>query len=92
MKIITKRDEEKKNFSTFETVLFVLLALLAGFSMGELLDKKLSNIDPQKTSNLIANNKEEDPYLDEFIENYNYILDNYYKEIDKHIHPVVEPL
>lgn len=83
MKIITKRDEEKKNFSTFETVLFVLLALLAGFSMGELLDKKLSNIDAQKTSNLIANNKEEDPYLDEFIENYNYILDNYYKEIDK---------
>lgn len=66
--------QEKKQFSTRETVLLVMAALLIGLSIGSMLDdnnKKISRL------NVFDSN------LNEFIKNYNYVLDNYYKNVDK---------
>ena len=64
----------KKIFSTSETILLVMVSLLIGLSIGILI-----NTDKVKNIKLT----EEDEHLNEFIKNYNYILDNYYMEIDK---------
>ena len=64
----------EKVFSTSETVLLVILSLLIGLSIGYLYN------------NTMPNNKKElenDKYIQEFAKNYNYILENYYKEVDK---------
>lgn len=63
-----------KNFSTYEVILLVLMSLLIGLSIGGLLDKK----------NIITKEKiTGDEHLKEFVENYEYIINNYYEEIDR---------
>ena len=64
----------KKIFSTSETVVLVFAALLVGLSIGLLYNKK--NIVNTKV-------EKNDQYLNEFIKNYNYVVDNYYEEVDK---------
>lgn len=64
----------KKVFSTRETILLVIMALVIGLSIGLLFNKS-------KTINKEVSNTDEN--LNEFIKNYNYILNNYYDEIDK---------
>ena len=64
----------KKIFSTRETILLVIMALVIGLSIGLLFNK--SKIINKEISNTDEN-------LNEFIKNYNYILNNYYDEIDK---------
>lgn len=64
----------KKIFSTRETILLVITALVIGLSIGLLFNK--SKIINKEISNTDEN-------LNEFIKNYNYILNNYYDEIDK---------
>lgn len=68
------KKNNKKIFSTAETIILVIISLLVGLSIGSLYNSKH-----------IMNNKSgvEDKYLEEFIKNYKYILDNYYEEIDK---------
>lgn len=63
----------KKIFSTSETILLVIVSLLIGLSIGFLFNNKAVSTSP--TIN--------DKYLNEFIKNYKYIIDNYYEEIDK---------
>ncbi len=63
-----------KNFSTSEMILLVILSLLIGLSIGVLLNK--TNII---TKERVINDK----YVQEFAKNYEYILNNYYDEIDK---------
>lgn len=74
----TKSKKEKKAtkniFSTPETITLVIIALLIGLTIGRLLNK------PNIITSLSISNNE---YLTEFIENYEYILDNYYEEIDE---------
>lgn len=66
--------EKVKNFSTSETIVLVVVSLLVGISIGLLYNRnKISTPAEAKT----------DEYLEEFIRNYEYILDNYYEEIDK---------
>ncbi len=67
-------DPEKRKFTTSETILLVVMALIIGLSIGGLLSK--TNIITKKS--VIS-----DENLKEFVENYNYILNNYYEEIDK---------
>lgn len=70
-----KKDKNPKNiFSIPETITLVIIALIIGLTIGRLLNKP--NII---TSRSISSDK----YLTEFIENYEYVLDNYYEEIDK---------
>ena len=64
----------KKIFSTSETILLVIMSLLIGLSIGLLINKNKS-----KEQEVVF----DDPYLNEFIENYDYILNNYYEDVDK---------
>lgn len=64
----------RKVFSTKETILLVLMSLLIGVLIGSLFnDGKI----------IVQENKSADKHLNEFINNYNYILNNYYEKIDK---------
>lgn len=67
-------DPDKRKFTASETILLVVMTLIIGILLGSLLGK--NNIVTKKT--ILT-----DENLVEFVENYNYILDNYYKEIDK---------
>lgn len=66
-------NKQKNIFSTSEVVFFVILSLLIGLMIGNLLNK---------TKSIVGKNTD-DEYLNEFIENYNYIINNYYEEVDK---------
>jgi len=66
--------KEKKYFSTSETILLVLTTLIIGFSIGILVNKA----DIETKENIIK-----DKYLKEFVENYEFILNNYYEDVDK---------
>lgn len=66
--------QERKIFSTAETILLVIMSSLIGLSIG-LLFKQNNMADSKET--------ETDKNLKEFIKNYNYIIDNYYEEVDK---------
>lgn len=66
--------QERKIFSTAETILLVIMSLLIGLSIGLLF--RQNNMSNSKET-------ETDKNLKEFIKNYNYIIDNYYEEVDK---------
>lgn len=66
--------KDRKNFSTSETILLVIMALLIGFSIGGLLNRSIIQT-PERTIS--------DEYLKEFIDNYEFILNNYYESVDK---------
>lgn len=70
----TELNNKKNNFSTAETILLVIISLIIGLSIGGLL-----NISKGPTEK----NGVSDKYLQEFINNYEFILNNYYEEIDK---------
>ena len=67
-------DPEKRKFTTSETVLLVVMSLIIGLSIGGLLSK--TNIITKKT--VISNQN-----LQELVENYEYILNNYYDDINE---------
>ena len=70
-----KKDKKSKEiFTTKEVIFLVLISLIVGFFSGTIVSKN-------KT--IIYGNQINDKYLKEFVQNYQYILDNYYKEIDK---------
>ncbi|MBE6139471.1 MAG: S41 family peptidase [Firmicutes bacterium] len=69
-----KGEESKKIFTTSETILLVIFSLIIGISIGFLFNK--GKIITQSTIN-------KDEHLNEFVKNYNYILENYYKDIDQ---------
>ena len=71
---INDKTNSKRIFSTSETVILVIISLLVGLSIGFLNNKKTITINNKSIN---------DRYLQEFIKNYNFILDNYYEEIDK---------
>lgn len=66
--------DNKKVFSTAEVILLVMIVLVIGFTLGSILTKP----------NVISgNNTTNDEYLNEFIENYEYVINNYYEDIDR---------
>ena len=65
--------EQSKKFSTSETIILVIMSLLIGFVWGDILT----------SSNSKNYNKSNDKYLQELIDNYEYVIDNYYEEINK---------
>lgn len=74
LKIKINSDPDKRKFTASETILLVAMTLIIGMLLGSLLGK--TNIVTKKT---VLTDKN----LVEFVENYNYILNNYYKEINK---------
>ena len=62
----------KKNFNYKEVIFLVILTCVVSLWMGNAI--KLNKIEPKTES---------DDYLKEFEENYQYILDNYYDEVNK---------
>lgn len=73
--IDNKKDNRNINkFSTCETILLVIIALVIGLSIGALFSK---------TNIITKESVLDDEYLKEFIDNYEFILNNYYEELDK---------
>ena len=73
-KEIKRNNKRKSNFTLSEVIVLVIMTLLIGITLGNLLNK----------SNLVSDsNKTNDKYLNEFIKNYEYIINNYYEDIDK---------
>lgn len=70
----TELNNKKNNFSTAETILLVIISLIIGLSIGGLLNISKGTTEKNGVS---------DKYLQEFINNYEFILNNYYEEIDK---------
>lgn len=68
-----RKDVKNKKFTTSETTLLVILMLLIGFLLGSLIGSP--GIVTKKL--IVA-----DDNLKEFVENYEYILNNYYENID----------
>jgi len=66
-------DVEKRKFTTLETILLVIMSLTIGLSIGALFSK--TNIITKKS--ILS-----DENLQEFVESYEYILNNYYEDID----------
>ena len=66
---------ENKGFSVSEVIILFIIALILGFSIGSLIR---SNVIISSKGKIIS-----DKYLNEFIKNYEYIIDNYYEEVDK---------
>ncbi len=71
---VQNKDNNKKTFTTSEVILLVIMSLLIGLSASLLLSK---------TSVITKNQIIDDAYLKEFVDNYEYIVNNYYEEVDK---------
>ena len=71
---VKNKDNNKKTFTTSEVILLVIMSLLIGLSASLLLSK---------TSVITKNQIIDDAYLKEFVDNYEYIVNNYYEEVDK---------
>lgn len=69
-----EKNNKSKSFSTNETIILVFIALLIGLTIGFLLFSNNIETKEKKTS---------DKNLNEFINNYNYIVNNYYENVDK---------
>ena len=71
----TKKETKdiQKSFSTSETILLVLMASIVSYFIGHTI------ISSKKTTTVVRN----DPYVQEFADNYKYIIENYYKEVDR---------
>ncbi len=67
------KNEDKKTFYTCETFIIALLALIVGLLIGRLL-----NSDKTITKQIIN-----DDELREFVESYDFVVNNYYEEVDK---------
>ncbi len=67
-------ENTKKAFTTRETILLVILGLIIGLSFGLLFKNKSNTVQVDETNN---------KYIKEFIKNYDYIVNNYYEDIDE---------
>lgn len=77
-----KEKKDKKTFKKSEVVILVsvtfVVSLLLGFCLGNI--KDILSFDFLSISN---STQYQDKYLKNFVKNYNYIIDNYYKKVNK---------
>lgn len=75
----TKKTHKKNSqtFKTTEIISLLIIASIVGMAMGFLLFSKLNK--KEEASEIVSNNV----YLQSFIEEYKYIIDNYYDEVDE---------
>lgn len=72
-----KNNNESKKFSLFEVIVLIILSVTISMSLGMIIVEHGHRSKQQK----IVEPKDE--YLENFVENYNYILNNYYGEVDR---------
>ena len=65
--------KEKKKIGVFETIILLIIAVTVSMSLGMIIVGNKKPVEKQV----------KDKYLETFITNYNYIVDNYYEEVDK---------
>ena len=70
-----KNGTNPRKFSILEVIVILIISITIGLSLGIILTGKNRKLEPIK--------EEYDKYLENFIESYNYIVDNYYEEVDK---------
>ena len=75
MNEVNSNDINKKQFNLSEVIALIVITLIIGLILGVSIFKVLSD-DTSK-------NYSKDAYLSKLVENYNYIVDNYYGELDK---------
>ena len=66
-----------KQFKLSEVIILIVVTLIIGMILGLSIFKVLC---PEKNAKVGSS---DDEYLSKFIENYNYIVDNYYGDLDK---------
>ena len=69
-----KQKKQKNNFSTSEVFVLVILSFIIGGVVGKLFNGVFTKDKVTKTN---------DKYINEFIKNYEYVINNYYDQIDK---------
>lgn len=69
-------DINKKQFKLSEVIVLICITLIIGFILGVSILKVFYERDNAKQYS-------NDQYLSKFIENYNYVVDNYYGDLDK---------
>lgn len=72
-KKIKNDDNIQKSFSTSETILLVIMASIVSYFIGHTL------VDNKASEKVVRY----DPYIQEFADNYNYIVNNYYEQLDR---------
>ena len=72
MKIKNENDVQK-SFSTSETILLVIMASIVSYFIGHTLVFNKTEVKVVRY----------DPYVQEFADNYDYIVDNYYEKVDR---------
>lgn len=78
---IKKNKQSNYNFKLYEVIIIVILTCLLSFFAGSsIMELKYKRNENPINSEL---NKTDSKYIDEFINNYNYINENYYQDIDK---------
>lgn len=75
VKYSDKEPKVKKRFSLFEVFILMVVSITVSLILGMFLVRH--------NNKTIYKKEKLDPYLERFIQNYNYIVDNYYEEIDK---------
>lgn len=77
MKKLNLVDENSNQFRLSEVITLIIITLIIGFILGLSIFKVLY----EKKSDKILNSNDE--YVKKFVENYNYLVDNYYGELDR---------
>lgn len=72
---IRETKKEQKKFTLLEVIILLIIAVTVSMSLGMIIVGHKHK--PAKENHI------EDKYLNTFIENYHYIIENYYEEVDK---------
>lgn len=72
-----QKEQTQKQFKSSEIILLVIITLIIGFILGLSIFKVMYDKTEEKIT------IEKDDELTQFIETYNYIVDNYYDDLDK---------
>lgn len=75
MKIFS--DDDRNQFSLSEVIILIIITLIIGFILGLSIFKVLYE---KKDNRFISSS---DEYVKRFVDNYNYLVDNYYGDLDK---------
>lgn len=74
-KEINKKPTSENSFSTIEVIVLIIISVVVSLIVGSIITY---NLNKNRTSKINQSSE-----LKKFIKNYNYIIDNYYEDVDK---------